>query len=84
MKTVTTELPERFAKRLEEAGLLAPDAFAEVMEDALRRQAAGEVFEPMTDEEMANFPSMTSEEIQAMMDEFQAEKRREREMQSRA
>ena len=84
MKTVTVELPERFAKRLEEAGFLAPDALADVMQDALRRQAAGEVFEPMTEDEMAAFPIRTREEIQAMMDEFRAEKRREREMQSRA
>ena len=84
MKIVTVELPERFATRLEEAGFMAPDTFAEIMQDALRRQAAGEVFEPMTDDEMASFPIRTMEEIQAKVDEVQAEERREREMQSRA
>ena len=47
MKTVTFELPDDIAEMAEEDGLLTSDAFAKILEEALRRQAGHGALEPM-------------------------------------
>lgn len=42
MTTIKLTLPERIAKEAQSAGLLEPERLAEVLEDALRQEAAKE------------------------------------------
>ena len=72
MKTVTIYLPERFVNEIEKEGLLAPDVVLELLQEALRLKAEGRPIEPMSMEEAAKFPPMTTEEIQAEIDEMEA------------
>ena len=78
MKTITVDLPDTLAEKAEKAGLLAPDAVAEVVWEALRRQAASKLRETMDKLHAANFPPMTMDEIQAIVNEVRAERRRKR------
>ena len=78
MKTVTFELPDDLAEMAEEDGLLAPDAFAKILEEALRRKAGRRLRETAKGLHAANFPPMTMDEIQEIVNEVRAEMRRKR------
>ena len=78
MKAITVELPDTLADKAEGAGLLAPNVVAEVVWEALRRQGAIKLRETMDKLHAANFPPMTMDEIQAIVNEVRAERRRKR------
>ena len=75
MKTVTVGLPARFVNEVEGAGLLAPEAFAGVMVEAVRRRAAGRLLEIPKRAPADSIP-MTMDEIQAEVNAARAERRR--------
>ena len=79
MKTITVDLPDTLAERAEEEGLLAPDAFAGVVKEALRRKCGRRMLETMKKLHAANFPPMTMDEIQAEVNAVRAERRKKRE-----
>ena len=73
MKTITVELPDTLAERAEEEGLLAPDAFAGVVKEALRLRAMREMREAMDKLHAAKFPKMTMDEIQEEVNAVRAQ-----------
>ena len=78
MKAITVELPDTLAKKAEKEGLLAPDAFAEVVKEAIRLRAVRRLRETAKRLHAANFPPMTMDEIQAIVNEVRAEMREKR------
>lgn len=65
MTTLTIELPDRLAQEARKAGLLAPDAIEALLREGLRRRAVNELFEAADRLAAADFPPMTTDEIQA-------------------
>ena len=74
---ITVDLPDSLAKKVGEAGLLAPGMFARVMREALRRRAFDNLLEIAR--RPTDIPPMTTEEIQAEVNAVRAQMRRERE-----
>lgn len=75
MTTIQIELPEATAEAARDAGLLTPQALERLLNDALRRNAVGELFQKMDELADANFPPMTMDEIQAEVDAVRAQRR---------
>lgn len=64
MTTLTIDLPDELAEETRTKGLLAPRAIEALIRDALRRSAAGELFEAADKLAAAEFPPMTLEKMQ--------------------
>ena len=75
MTTIQIEMPEATAEAARDAGLLTPQALERLLNDALRRNAVGELFQKMDELADANFPPMTMDEIQAEVDAVRAQRR---------
>ena len=75
MTEVTVSLPDGLAKKASRAGLLTPQAIEELLREAIRKRAVGELFEAM--ERMHAVPGtpMTEDEIQAEIDAVRAARR---------
>ncbi len=58
-------LPEQLAKQAKAAGLLKSEAIAAMLREQLRKQAGEELQVMMDKLAAANFPPMTTDEIQA-------------------
>ena len=79
---ITVDLPDSLAKKVGEAGLLAPGMFARVMREAMRRRAFDNLIRLGKMGE-ANGPPMTMDEIQAEVNAVRARMRRMRERQDK-
>ena len=75
MTTLTIELPDELAEEARTKGLLAPGAIEAMIRDALRRSAAGDLFEAADKLAAAEFPPMTLEEIQEEVNAVRLERR---------
>lgn len=73
--TVHIELPDATAQATRDAGLLTTQALERLLNEAIRRKSANELFEKMDELADANFPPMTMEEIQAEGQAARAERR---------
>ena len=78
MTELTLTLPDRLAREAREAGLLSPKAIKRLLREALRRQAAGELFSALDEIEATKLPPMSEEEIQAEIDAVRKARRRRR------
>lgn len=81
MKRVQLELnlPDDVAIRAEAAGLLTPEAVEELIHEEVRRRA-WDYLMPLADRsEALGVEPMTEEEVQAEIDAYRADERRERE-----
>ena len=74
---LTVTLPDGLASEAKAAGLLTPEAIEDLLREAVRRKAVGELFDTMDRMADANIPPMTMEEIQAEVDAVR-QARRER------
>ena len=75
MTKLTVKLPDELAKQIRAAGLLDAAAVERLFREALRKQAAGELFSALDEIEAAKLPPMTEEEIQAEIDAARVERR---------
>ena len=75
MTELTVKLPDELAKQIRAAGLLDEPALEKVFRDALRKQAAGELFAALDEIEAAKLPPMSEQEIQAEIDAARTERR---------
>lgn len=75
MTTLTIELPDELAEEARIRGLLAPSAIEAMIRDALRRDAAGDLFEAADKLAAAGFPPMTLAEIQEEVNAVRLERR---------
>ena len=75
MTEFTVKLPDELAKQIRAAGLLDAAAVERLFREALRKQAAGELFSALDEIEAAKLPPMTEEEIQAEIDAARVERR---------
>ena len=75
MTELTVKLPDELAKQIRAAGLLDAAAVERLFREALRKQAAGELFSALDEIEAAKLPPMTEEEIQAEIDAARVERR---------
>ena len=75
MTELTVKLPDELAKQIRAAGLLDAAAVERLFREALRKQAAGELFSALDEIQAAKLPPMTEEEIQAEIDAARAERR---------
>ncbi len=69
------KLPDELAQKIRAAGLLDEVALEQVFREALRKQAAGELFAALDEIQALKLPPMTEEEIQAEIDAARAERR---------
>ena len=75
MTTLTIEFPDELAEESRTKGLLAPGAIEAMIRDALRRRAAGDLFETADKLAAAEFPPMTLGEIQEEVNAVRLERR---------
>ena len=75
MTELTVKLPDELARQIRAAGLLDEAALEKVFREALRQQAAGELFAALDEIEAARLPPMTEAEIQAEIDAARATRR---------
>ena len=80
METVelTIELPANIAKSAQAEGLLDPAAIQTMLEREIRRRAARNLLSVAEEMTRAGLPELTTEEAQAEIDAYRAEKRRAR------
>ncbi len=76
MTTIQIELPAATAQAARDAGLLTTPALERLLNDALRRKGANELFEKIDKFADEDFPFMTMDEIQAEVDAVRAERRK--------
>lgn len=75
MTTLTIDLPDYIAKEAQDAGLLTPETLAQLLKDALRRQAGRRLLETAKRIQAAGIPPMSDEEIVAEVKAVRAERR---------
>lgn len=75
MTTLTIDLPDNIAKEAQDAGLLTPEALAELITDAVRRQAGQRLLDIAQRLHSANIPPMSDEEVVAEVKAVRAERR---------
>ena len=75
MTTLTIDLPDNIAKEAKDAGLLTPEALAQLLKDAMRRQAGRRLLEVTKRIQAAGIPPMSDEEIVAEVKAVRAERR---------
>ena len=75
MTTLTIDLPDSLAEEAKQAGLLTPDAIESILRETLRRRAVNGLLTAADKLAMANFPSMTMEEIQEEVNAVRAQRK---------
>jgi hypothetical protein len=75
MTTLTIDLPDNIAKEAKAAGLLTPEALAQLLKDAVRRQAGRRLLDVAQRIQAAGIPPMSDEEIVAEVKVARAERR---------
>lgn len=75
MTTVTVELPEALAEKAAAAGLLESGTLAPILEEALRRKEAAEMFEYADAFSRSGVTPLTEEEVMAEVKAARAERR---------
>lgn len=75
MTTLTIELPDNVAREARDAGLLTPEALAQLLKEAVRRQAGRRLMDVAKGIQAANIPPMSEEEIVAEVKVARAERR---------
>lgn len=75
MTTLTIELPDNIAQEAKAAGLLTPEALAQLLKDAVRRQAGRRLLDVAKRIQAAGIPPMSEEEIVAEVKAVRAERR---------
>ena len=78
MTTLTIDLPDNIAKEAKDAGLLAPEALAQLLKDAVRHQAGRRLLDVAQRLQAAGIPPMSDEEIVAEVKAIRAERRARR------
>jgi hypothetical protein len=73
---ITLELSDSFAQQAKEAGLLEAGAIEKLLRAAMRKRAAGELFQAMDELAALSLPPMSEEEIQAEIDAVRREQAR--------
>ncbi len=76
MTKVELDLPDKLASDLDRVGLLVPAALEKLLREQLRKERLKRLDEALDLAERDPLPPMTSEEIQAEIDAYRAEKRR--------
>lgn len=75
MTDITVSLPDELAQQAENAGLLRPDAIAELLREAMKKRQVDQLFTAMG--KLASLePALTEEEIDAEIDATRAERAR--------
>jgi hypothetical protein len=75
MTTLTIDLPDNIAKEAKDAGLLTPEVLAQLLKDAVRRQAGRRLLDIAQRIQAADISPMTDEEILAEVKAVRAERR---------
>ena len=75
MTTLEINLPDGLAKEAKAAGLLSPEAIEQMVREAIRRRAMGELKQAMDRMAALEGPAMTPEEIQEEIRAARAERR---------
>lgn len=75
MTTLTIDLPDNIAKQAEDAGLLTPETLAQLLKEAVRRQAGRRLLDAAKRIQAAGIPPMSDEEIIAEVKVVRAERR---------
>ena len=76
MTKVELNLPDQLASELELVGLLTPAAVEKVLREELRARRRKILDEVLAKRDADSSPPMSTEEIQAEIDAYRAEKRR--------
>ena len=76
MTKVVLDLPDRLASDLERVGLLAPASLEKLLREQLREESLKLLDKILDEAERDPTPPMTTEEIQAEIEAYRAEKRR--------
>ena len=69
-------LPERLARDAQAAGLLTPEAVAELLRDELKRRAGERLKESLRKIDQTNLPPLSAQDIQTEIDSVRIERRR--------
>ena len=69
-------LPERLAQDAQAAGLLTPEAVAELLRDELKRRAGERLKESLRKIDQTNLPPLSEQDIQTEIDSARRERRR--------
>lgn len=75
MTTLEINLPDSLAKEAKKAGLLTPEAIEQMVREAIRQRALGELKQAMDRMAAVDGPIMTPEEIQEEIKAARAERR---------
>jgi len=75
MTTLTIDLPDNIAKEAKDAGLLTPEALAQLLKDAVRRQAGRRLLDAAKHIQEAGVPPMSDEAIIAEVKAVRSERR---------
>lgn len=75
MTTLTIDLPDNIAKQAKDAGLLTPETLAQLLKEAVRRQAGRRLLDAAKRIQSAGIPPMSDEEIIAEVKAVRAERR---------
>lgn len=75
MMELLVKLPDDLAQREKNAGLLSDNAIQRLLEEAMRRSAADELFVKMDEMADAGFREMSLDDIQAEVDAVRAKRR---------
>ena len=75
MTTLTIDLPDNIARAAKDAGLLTPDALAQLLKETMRRQAGRRLLEVAKHIQATGAPPMSDEEIVAEVKAVRAERR---------
>jgi len=75
MTTLTIDLPDNLAKEAKAAGLLTPEALAQLLKDAMRRQAGHRLLNVAKRLQAVGIPPMSDEDIIAEVKAVRAERR---------
>lgn len=69
-------LPKRLAQDAQAAGLLTPEAVAELLRDELKRRAGEKLKESLRKIDQTNLPPLSAQDIQTEIDFVRIERRR--------
>lgn len=75
MTTLTIELPDNIAKEARDAGLLTPEALAQLLKEAMRCQAGRRLLDVAKRLQAAGIPPMSEDEIVAEVKAVRVERR---------
>lgn len=75
MTTLEINLPDSLAQEAKKAGLLTPEAIEQMVREAIRQRALGELKQAMDRMAAVDGPIMTPEEIQEEIKAARAERR---------